>query len=694
MSLPHEKQRGYRPDIDGLRSVAVLSVFLFHLWPDLLPGGYLGVDVFFVISGYLITGIIVRENSNGNFSFRHFYARRVKRIFPALFFIVFLTAVMAIILLTPETYINYMKSARYTAAQLANFFFARKVDYFAEGFSGQPLLHAWSLGVEEQFYLVWPLLIFLSFYISRKALNKNLPQTSLTGETRSSFDYLLRKRFSYILIIIALLSAAVCYLLADSYHNLAFYMFYSRAFEFCFGGILALNLLNREPTGMTSQWCGLLGLVLLCYSFLFIGEGYLGTSFLRFGVLLPCLGASLLIFGRPEASIINRVLAGVVPVFIGRISYSLYLVHWPVIIFWKIATNNTSLSLAEGAVIIFISFLISTLMYYFLELPARKSTQSDKTVLLIGLILIILFTTTFKLLETQDTAAWRVSAYDQEKNMPSRYAPRCREVRQGKILFYQCQPGEVQNTPTLALVGDSHSVHYIRPVTAWAKRNGYNVKYLGSEGCAMLVGEVRIQSKIQGNHEEKCSAALPVFNNRIVPDPLIELVFIAQRFDLFYNGIGFLNNSRIMTFRKPNGVPVDDHPAYYEAQLKKTVETLRANGKDVVLLKQVPILADIKACDWQPLLRKWLSLERECSFDDSFISQWQSPSVAFVDRFAAEHQIETFDPMKYFDTPLSNGRNMYSNRDHINTIGSLYLTPFFDQEMLLIMARIQNKSGQ
>ena len=140
----------------------MLSVFLFHLQPSLLPGGFLGVDVFFVISGYLISGIIVRENHLGTFSLTNFYGRRVKRIFPALFVVLALASVPATFLLTPETYVRYMQSARYASGQLSNFFFAQKVGYFEEGFSGQPLLHTWSLGVEEQFYLVWPLLLLLA----------------------------------------------------------------------------------------------------------------------------------------------------------------------------------------------------------------------------------------------------------------------------------------------------------------------------------------------------------------------------------------------------------------------------------------------------------------------------------------------------------------------------------------------------
>lgn len=155
----------YRSDIDGLRSLAVLSVIIFHLNPDWLPGGFLGVDVFFVVSGYLISGIILRENYHQTFTFKNFYARRVKRIFPPLFTVLTLSAAVGIFLLHPDTYLNFIRSSRYAAAQLANFFFSRNVDYFEEGFAEQPLLHIWTLGVEEQFYLFWPLLIVLLFWI-------------------------------------------------------------------------------------------------------------------------------------------------------------------------------------------------------------------------------------------------------------------------------------------------------------------------------------------------------------------------------------------------------------------------------------------------------------------------------------------------------------------------------------------------
>ena len=138
MHLSRSLGSEYRADIDGVRALAVLSVFLFHLQPDLLPGGFLGVDVFFVISGYLITGIILRQHHQQTFSFLHFYARRIKRIFPALFVVLVLSAIVAIFLLQPETYTNFMKSAHYAAVQLSNFFFSRKVDYFSEGFSRQP----------------------------------------------------------------------------------------------------------------------------------------------------------------------------------------------------------------------------------------------------------------------------------------------------------------------------------------------------------------------------------------------------------------------------------------------------------------------------------------------------------------------------------------------------------------------------
>ncbi|MCB2214969.1 MAG: acyltransferase [Desulfobulbaceae bacterium] len=684
---------GYRPDIDGLRAVAVLSVFCFHLYPQLLPGGFLGVDVFFVISGYLITLIILRENRQGVFSFAHFYARRVKRIFPALFVVLMLSAPVAIFLLVPDTYTNFMASARYAAAQLANFFFARKVGYFEEGFSGQPLLHTWSLGVEEQFYLCWPLLIFLCFYVLRRIGRATAaPDPALDAKPSSErgngqAGKRARHTVLAVFVVLAALSFVACFVLAEAEPKLAFYMFYTRAWEFCIGGAVALRSAEQRAGVGTAAVAGVTGLLLLGYSFLFVGQTYLGRSFLQGGVLLPCIGAALVIYAGGRSGMINRLLVSTVVVGVGRISYSLYLYHWPVIIFYKIFSNSHEIGVVAAVAIVALSLALATLSYFFVEQPARKTGWSDRVVLLLALLVIIVFARGFKILEDNDQASWRITPYAAtEVPAPARVPDSCEQKEKDGVTYLECGVSGRRQAPRVALVGDSHSAHYLPAVVSWAQQSGYDVTYLGVPGCPMLLGDVEIDSIIDDKHEQHCARALPFLQAEIVEDPAIKVVMIAQRFDLFYDGKGFLNTDRQIMFKGADGRIIVDHTTYFRERLIDTVERLRAAGKTPIILKQVPILGNINDCLWEPRLKRWLAQERSCTIDRGFIEKWQQESIYFVDQLSASLQIPSYDPFREIDSPLLDGTVIYANQDHLNPFGYQLLIPSFHREMDVVLA--------
>jgi len=690
----------YRADIDGIRALAVLAVFIFHLNPGLLPGGFLGVDVFFVISGYLITGIIQREHHLQTFSFVHFYARRVKRIFPALFIVLLLSAFVATFLLPPETYINFMKSARYASAQLANIFFAGEVGYFKEGFSGQPLLHTWSLGVEEQFYLFWPLLIYLCFRIFNKSkavdVGKASPLSSPTlivSKASNTFDCdrrSINRKVAGVLLFLSLISFIVCYILAATNYNLAFYMFYTRVLEFCIGGLISLRVLPVPAAKVTNCLVGTLGFFLICYSFLFIQEEYLGKSFLQFGVIVPCVGTALIILANSDKGIINRILATKIPASIGKISYSLYLYHWPVIIFWKIYSGKHEIGIAASLIIFLVAFFLSILSYLQVEQPARKSKFSDKHVLGVAFIVIIVFSTSFKILENYENAPWRITQYDVEQpDISKEMTPECHEKSKNGVSFFECQDSNEPDIPIIALVGDSHSPHYLPSTTAWAKRNGYNVKYIGIAGCPMLLGDVHMQSMFENNLDKECRIALPLFKSQIVDDPKVEFILMAQRFDLFYDGIGYSNTVRKIIFKDSNGREVKDPIGYYRDQLSYTANSIQKAGKKLVILKQVPVFSNIDACNWEPRIKDFFSKERVCEYDTEFIHKWLQPSIDFIDKFSTTHQVDVFDPMPFFDTPLQDGINLYKDKNHLNSYGSKYLVPRFGKIMDEIVTRKQ-----
>ncbi|MEA3469846.1 MAG: acyltransferase family protein [Thermodesulfobacteriota bacterium] len=693
MHLQSSKTK-YRADIDGVRALAVLSVFLFHLHPSLLPGGFLGVDVFFVISGYLITSIILREHHLRTFSFAHFYARRVKRIFPALFVVIILSTLIAILLLPPEAYINFMKSARYASGQLSNVFFARKVDYFDEGFSSQPLLHTWSLGVEEQFYLFWPFLIFLCFRIWNTS-NTAHPEDRSHDTTRvtAGIRQGINNKIAGILFLFSLFSYVICYILVSENYNLAFYMFYTRVLEFCIGGFISLGILPESEKKSTNSILGFLGIFLLCYSFFFIKEEYLGRSFLQFGVVIPCIGTALIILANSKSSQVNRILGTRPLSYIGKISYSLYLFHWPVIIFWKTYSGQHDIGMAASLCIILISFTLSTLSYFLIEQPARKSSFHDKHILIYAILIIIVFASSFKQLEKHEIAPWRITKYQKTQfEPPKQYAPECRETQSNQIFFYECQDTSKSDTPIIALVGDSHAPHFLRSTTEWASKNGYNVKFSGIAGCPMLLGDVNIQTELSDEYKKSCDVVRQIFKDHIVPDPRVEIILIAQRFDLFHNGMGHSSTKRTITFKDPQGEIVKDHTRYYRDQLSYTVRTLEKADKKLVILKQVPIFNTIDACNWEPLIKKLSNQKRVCEFDTKFIKKWQQPSIDFINDFASTHQVDIFDPVPFFDNPLQDGINTYNDKDHLNNYGTKFLVPHFKEVMDKIIAGQQTEN--
>ena len=704
MHFPNSSKLEYRADIDGIRALAVLSVFFFHLQPSLLPGGFLGVDVFFVISGYLITTIILRENHLGKFSFIHFYTRRVKRIFPALFAVLLLSAFVGTFLLPPETYESFMTSARYASGQFANFFFSRKVGYFNEGFSEQPLLHTWSLGVEEQFYLFWPLLIYFCFWLfNKKKSSQSAPALAKAqlisspgeGAIAGSINQDINKKIAGVMLFLSLISFMVCYSLVETNYNLAFYMFYTRALEFCIGGFLSLRILPTPVTKISNGFIGALGLFLLCYSFLFVKEEYLGLSFLQFGVLLPCIGTALVIHAKLQLGLINKILATKLPVYIGKISYSLYLYHWPTIIFWKIYSDTKDISAIASVVIILVSFVLSILSYLYVEQPARKSRLPDQRILALACTVVLVFAVSFKSLEKYETASWRITSYISE-NQPfvKPYSSGCIKEESNGMEYYHCNGTKDTTAPIVAIVGDSHAHHFLHSTTVWAEKNGYDVIFNGLAACPMLLGDINFKSSFGEEHVEDCKQKNSLFHTEIVDNPRVEIVLIANRYDLFHTGIAYSNRKkRLITFQDNDGNNVKDHTSYYSAQLADTVDMIREKGKEPIIIKQVPIFISAKDCDWEPRINKILNKERVCDYDTAFIQKWQQPSIDFIDDFAATHKIAILDPVPFFDKPWHEGINFYVDSDHLSAYGKQFMVPHFVEALDEIMDDKKNKNS-
>jgi peptidoglycan/LPS O-acetylase OafA/YrhL len=336
----------YRPDIDGLRAVAVILVVMYHLGVGFTKGGFIGVDVFFVISGYLITGIIASEVGSGAYSLLGFYERRVRRLFPALFGVLLFSSCLAYILLFPPELEYFGETLIATTTFLANILFYSGDGYFAGTRDTIPLLHTWSLAVEEQFYLLYPLV--LAPLLRRDKGTLCWPIFSLT----------------------LLLSFALSLFLVKYDQSAAFYLLPPRAWELLLGCLLALGAIPELRNEKYRQLASIAGLLAIL-----IAAGKIrGTTFPGWAALVPCVGAAMVIHsGVKGDTIVYRVLSSRYAVFIGLISYSLYLWHWPIIAFYK-AQHGGRISKPEMLLLAIASIAAATLSWRYVERPFRQRT--------------------------------------------------------------------------------------------------------------------------------------------------------------------------------------------------------------------------------------------------------------------------------------------------------------------------------
>ena len=346
-NMPVYNKPLYRPDIDGLRAVAVLAVVFYHAGLPGFSGGFVGVDVFFVISGFLITQIIWAEMEGERFSLAGFYLRRIKRIFPALFVVLILCTAAAFILLVPADLVTFGGSLNASVLFYSNFYWIKHADYFAGPSIDNPLLHLWSLSVEEQFYAVWPLTLLL---FSRFAPAKRLP---------------------YLILVLALASLVLAEARLPDHSKDAFYFPWCRMGELFLGALLAVSpiYLRAGPLPAVLGASGLAAIVLAVALF------DTTTSFPGLNALLPCGGAALIIAAGSAPNPIARLLSFEPVRQTGLISYSLYLIHWPLFSFAHLYVNEP-LPLRLSLLLVLVSFVLAYASWRFIETPLRKGQFS------------------------------------------------------------------------------------------------------------------------------------------------------------------------------------------------------------------------------------------------------------------------------------------------------------------------------
>ena len=336
--------KAYRGDIDGLRAIAVISVMLYHfsVWP--FTGGFVGVDVFFVISGYLITGGILKDDSHHHFSFSDFYTRRARRLFPALIATIGISYAVAFFTFSPFDFEKMSASTVFALTGISNFYFWMSADYFDSASILKPLLHTWSLSVELQFYLVWPLLLIVLARFGRMAVASGAVVVTLAGFALSLY--------------------------AISHDSTgAYYLTQYRFWEFAAGGLVFLFRRSAAFNRLVSVHGALfaLGIALVLYPVFTYSTN---TTFPGINALMPVIGSMLIILSGDKA-VAGHVLASRPASYIGEISYSLYLIHWPVVVFTQYILVKEFTGLA-GLLLVVASFALAIPMHRFIEKPLRK----------------------------------------------------------------------------------------------------------------------------------------------------------------------------------------------------------------------------------------------------------------------------------------------------------------------------------
>lgn len=559
MKLDRAASSDYRADIDGLRAVAVMAVILFHADPRWLPGGFVGVDIFFVISGYLITGIVAKDFEAGRFAFRQFYERRVRRILPALWVLLIVCVPLSWLLLLPQDAEAMGKSALWSALAMANVYFWHEVstDYFAPQSAQLPFLHLWSLGVEEQFYLLWPMLLLAIWRLVKhrpRALGAAVALAVVVGST------LLAE-----------------YLLATQEVRFAYYMLPARAGELALGAGLALvRYSSFRGSATIAGVAAAMGWTLTGYSVVGLSEH---DPFPGWRALVPTLGAAALILsGQLHSSgIWLSPLRSRVALWIGRCSYSAYLWHWPVLAWWRYFWGQPST--AESLVLVTMILVLARASQQWVEDPARLSRRPWLPTLLLYGIVPALIVATLGLLAARGER-WGVPMYPQAQReewaeleshtRPAHYVDwTCQQhVLDPKSLHaLRCEFGPNQGPTVALLLGDSHAAQFAPLIRVAAEEQGVRVRSIALGSCAPLEGP--LHGVVAAWRLQACEEGVPRILER------------ARDFPLLIIGASWSNYA-------------SNEPEVW-VRLETQLERLTARGQRVWLLPRVPEFAQYDA---------------------------------------------------------------------------------------------------
>lgn len=633
----------YRPDIDGLRAFSVFFVIGYHAFPEIFKAGFIGVDIFFVISGYLISSILIRNLKNNSFSFLDFYIRRIRRIFPALILVLVVCFAFGWFSLFPIEFKQLGKHIAGSAGFISNFILWNESGYFDNAANTKPMLHIWSLGIEEQFYFIWPLILWLIFKI----------------------------RINYLLFIIFLIIVSFSFNVYEAKIDkvATFYSPLTRFWELLVGGLLAIikdDYKGSVNSELNSNFLSIFGVGLILLAFFFIDDESAYPGILA---LFPVIGSFFLILAGNNSIFNQIVLSNKVLVWFGLISFPLYLWHWPLISFARIVESdfpNENYRLIS----IVISIFLSWVTYKFLEKPIRYKKSK-----LIPATLIILMTgiglTGLHSYKNDGLPNRSYVSNFNEENFKMAFLfseddpishKKCMDTYGLKDFIRYCNLTSSKKAK-IALIGDSHARALYDGLAFYLKK--YNQDLLNLGGRLFL----DVETYPIGDKKE-----IEVYKGGIratqfvLQEPSIEIVVMVSK--------GHYLTDNNWVFKLINNQNLKDKKQVWEIAMRKTLDTAIENNKEVVFVIDNPSLGfDPKSCIYGRPFSKNNSIKKSCTIPKSKYENESKIYRKLVMSILNDYpSVKVFDAAEYLCDEkkcygMLNGKILYRDNDHLSLEG-------------------------
>lgn len=667
-AIPVAAHLAYRPEIDGLRAIAVLGVILFHAGLSSLEGGFVGVDVFFVLSGFLIGRLLwVEIQTKGRISLGSFWMRRLRRLAPAYLVMTICIAAVGYLILLPFELREMGKESIAATVWLSNVYFWQRAGYFDGAAAEKPMLHTWSLSVEEQFYLVLPLLL--------------LGLVSLQSGRREVIG---------VLVLAWGASFAAMVGLSSSRPEAAFYLFPLRAWELLTGVLLAISglALQQKPRKIA----GWAGLALILAGLLGIrAEGFPGWQ-----AAIPVAGTALALLAiggkGPEGS--GWLLAQRGPVFVGKISYALYLWHWPVLVlatYWR-----GEMGMAERAAWLALAVLLATLSWRYVESPLRRPPSAGgvpSSVLLMGVVaggalVLALGVIFYRTDGLPSRFPAELRAHIDASGDFIQDSTRCATRTQGPFADLETCAIGPEAPPRVLFWGDSHLRALMDGLAEAAASAGSPGLILWRAGCPPLLNVMKQESAATPAQDAECPATTAQVMAAIEASDSLEAVVLVGRWTYYAEGAGVgrdAHNTISLSPKPGSGLAGSSGAELYADALEATVQALREHGLRVAVLRQVPEIPDYGARDVARGLAHGrltpASLQHMLVAPPEMLAARVQAAESPIWHLGEVGTIEVIDPWPLLCSDacgaMNGGQALYFDNNHLTNTGARHLAPLF-----------------